>query len=113
MARAEKVFRKLKGNWTFVVIADHPSRPGPDLPAQETDAIKKVCKDLLAKLKTEKLVLAWRTKRTTRAAVRVVSREDAGCRITREIHDRAFRNEVRRALPACAGEVSGKRGKRV
>lgn len=33
--------------------------------------IKKVCRDLLAKLKTEKLVLEWRTKRTTRAAVRV------------------------------------------
>ena len=37
----------------------------------EIEAIKKVCKDLLAKLKTEKLVLAWRSKRTTRAAVRV------------------------------------------
>jgi type I restriction enzyme R subunit len=37
----------------------------------ETEAIKKVCKDLLAKLKTEKLVLAWRTKRTTRAAVQL------------------------------------------
>jgi type I restriction enzyme R subunit len=37
----------------------------------EIDSIKKVCKDLLAKLKTEKLVLAWRTKRATRAAVRV------------------------------------------
>ena len=47
------------------------TRPGPDLTPMETEAIKKVCKDLLAKLKTEKLVLAWRTKRTTRAAVRV------------------------------------------
>lgn len=37
----------------------------------EIETIKKVCKDLLAKLKTEKLVLAWRAKRTTRAAVRV------------------------------------------
>ncbi len=37
----------------------------------DTDSNKKVCKDLLAKLRTEKLVLAWRTKRTTRAAVRV------------------------------------------
>ena len=36
-----------------------------------SEAIKKVCKDLLAKLKTEKLVLAWRRKRTTRAAVRI------------------------------------------
>lgn len=31
-------------------------------------AIKKVCRNLLAKLKTEKLVLEWITKRTTRAA---------------------------------------------
>ena len=31
---------------------------------KETEAIKMVCKDLLAKLKTELLVLAWRNKRT-------------------------------------------------
>ena len=37
----------------------------------ETEAIKKVCMDLVAKLKKEKLVLAWRTKRTTHAAVRI------------------------------------------
>jgi type I restriction enzyme R subunit len=37
----------------------------------EKEAIKKVCKDLLAKLKTELPVLAWRNKRTSRAAVRV------------------------------------------
>lgn len=37
----------------------------------ETDAIKKVCRDLLAKLKTDKMVLAWRTKRTTRATVQL------------------------------------------
>mgnify|MGYP005851097721 CR=1 FL=1 len=35
------------------------------------EAIKMVCKDLLAKLKTELLVLAWRERRATRAAVRV------------------------------------------
>jgi type I restriction enzyme R subunit len=54
-----------------LAIFDILTRPGPDLSPMETEAIKKVCKDLLAKLKTEKLVLAWRTKRTTRAAVRV------------------------------------------
>jgi len=54
-----------------LAVFDILTRPGPDLSPQETEAIKKVCKDLLAKLKTEKLVLAWRTKRTTRAAVRV------------------------------------------
>jgi type I restriction enzyme R subunit len=54
-----------------LAVFDILTRPGPDLTPHETESIKKVCKDLLAKLKTEKLVLAWRTKRTTRAAVRV------------------------------------------
>jgi type I restriction enzyme R subunit len=54
-----------------LAVFDIPTRPGPDLPPQETEAIKKVCRDLLAKLTTEKLVLEWRTKRTARAAVRV------------------------------------------
>jgi hypothetical protein len=54
-----------------LVVFDILTRPGPDLTPMETDSIKKVCKDLLARLKTEKLVLAWRTKRTTRAAVQV------------------------------------------
>jgi len=54
-----------------LAVFDILTRPGPDLSPQETEAIKKVCKDLLAKLKTEKLVLAWRERRTTRAAVRV------------------------------------------
>lgn len=54
-----------------LAVFDILTRPGPDLSPQETESIKKVCRDLLAKLKTEKLVLEWRTKRTTRAAVRV------------------------------------------
>lgn len=54
-----------------LAVFDILTRPGPDLSPQKTEAIKKVCRDLLAKLKTEKLVLEWRTRRTTRAAVRV------------------------------------------
>jgi type I restriction enzyme R subunit len=54
-----------------LAVFDILTRPGPDLTPMEIETIKKVCKDLLAKLKTEKLVLAWRAKRTTRAAVRV------------------------------------------
>ncbi|MFD2257985.1 HsdR family type I site-specific deoxyribonuclease [Luteolibacter algae] len=54
-----------------LAVFDILTRPGPDLSPQEIESIKKVCRDLLAKLKTEKLVLEWRTKRTTRAAVRV------------------------------------------
>ena len=54
-----------------LALFDILTRPGPDLTNQETDAIKYVCKDMLAKLKTERLVLDWRKRRTTRAAVRV------------------------------------------
>lgn len=54
-----------------LAVFDILTRPGPDLDSKETETIKKICKDLLAKLKTELLVLAWRNKRTTRAAVRV------------------------------------------
>jgi type I restriction enzyme R subunit len=54
-----------------LAVFDILTRPGPDLTPLETETIKKVCRDLLAKLKTEKLVLAWRTKRTTRAAVQL------------------------------------------
>ena len=45
-----------------LAVFDILTRPGPELDAKETEAIKKVCKDLLAKLKTELLVLAWRNK---------------------------------------------------
>ena len=45
-----------------LAVFDIVTRPGPDLAPQETEAIKKVCKDLLAKLKTEKLVFTWQIK---------------------------------------------------
>ena len=54
-----------------LAVFDILTRPGPELSPNEIESIKLICKNLLAKLKTEKLVLAWRTKRTTRAAVRV------------------------------------------
>jgi type I restriction enzyme R subunit len=54
-----------------LAIFDILTRPGPDLDRKEIESIKLVCKDLLARLKTELLVLAWRKKRTTRASVRV------------------------------------------
>lgn len=54
-----------------LAVFDILTRPGPVLDPREVESIKKVSKELLAKLKTELLVLAWRKKRTTRAAVRV------------------------------------------
>lgn len=52
-------------------VFDILTRSGPELTPVGSESIKRVCKDLLAKLKTELLVLAWREKRTNRAKVRV------------------------------------------
>jgi type I restriction enzyme R subunit len=54
-----------------LAVFDLLTRPGPDLSEEEISTVKTVCKDLIAKLKTERLVLAWRERRTTRAAVRI------------------------------------------
>ncbi|MFK5921449.1 MAG: type I restriction endonuclease subunit R [Verrucomicrobiota bacterium] len=54
-----------------LAVFDILTRPGPELDGKEIELIKRVCRDMLAKLKTEKLVLDWRKRRTTRAAVRV------------------------------------------
>jgi type I restriction enzyme R subunit len=52
------------------------SSPGPDLAEAEKREVKLVARDLLVALKTEKLVLDWRKRQQTRAAVRVAV-EDA------------------------------------
>ena len=72
-AFSEVVHRRLRGKVCVEELAEFDilTHPGPDLTAHETEFIKMVCRDLLAKLKTAKLVLVWRTKRNTRAAVRV------------------------------------------
>ncbi len=63
-----------------LAVFDILTRPGPDLTPEETAEIKKVCRDMLGKLKTEKLVLDWRKRRTTRAGVKMAIEEmlDAG-----------------------------------
>lgn len=52
-------------------------------------------------------LLEWRSKHTTRPAVRVEITKHAGFRTPGEMHLGVFRDEVRSALPARAGEVSG------
>lgn len=73
----EEEHRHIRENITEEELAvfDILTRPGPDLSSTETDQIKRICRDMLAKLKTEKLVLDWRNRRTTRAAVRVAIEE--------------------------------------
>ncbi len=72
-ALSEEEQRHMRENLTEEELAvfDILTRPGPDLSTKETGIIKRICKDLLARLKTEKLVLDWRKRRTSRAAVRV------------------------------------------
>ena len=88
-----------------LAVFDILTRPGPDLTPVETEAIKKVCKDLLAKLKTEKLVLAWRTKRTTRAAVRVEIEKMLDSGLQRNIRPIFLKPSVVRCFCTCWGSI--------
>jgi type I restriction enzyme R subunit len=53
-----------------LTIFDLLTKPDPDLTKAEEREVKKVAKELLQKLKSEKLVLDWKKKQATRAAVR-------------------------------------------
>ena len=54
-----------------LTIFDILTKPDPPLTKTEEREVKKVARELLAKLKSEKLVLDWKKKQTTRAAVRL------------------------------------------
>jgi type I restriction enzyme R subunit len=53
-----------------LALFDLLTRPAPPLSESEREQIKKMARELLATLKREKLVLDWRKKQQTRAAVR-------------------------------------------
>lgn len=53
-----------------LVIFDLLTKPHVELSVSETEQVKKVARELLAKLKAELLVLDWKKKQTTRAGVR-------------------------------------------
>ncbi len=53
-----------------LAIFDILTKPEPDLTEKEKAEVKKVCKELLEKLKAEKLVLDWRNRQQAQAAVR-------------------------------------------
>lgn len=54
-----------------LAVFDILTRPGPELSDEEQKTVKMVCKEMLATLKTEKLVLDWKHDRTNRAAVKI------------------------------------------
>ncbi|MBI5518531.1 MAG: type I restriction endonuclease subunit R, partial [Desulfovibrio sp.] len=53
-----------------LAMFDILTKPEPDLTEKEKAEVKKVCKELLEKLKAEKLVLDWRNRQQAQAAVR-------------------------------------------
>ena len=114
---SEEEQRHLRENVSEEELAVFDILTRPEPVSQETEAIKKVCKDLLAKLKTEKLVLEWRSKRTTRAAVRVEIEKmlDSGLpeKYTSELFETkcgALFQHVLEKYPESGESVYGRRG---
>jgi type I restriction enzyme R subunit len=58
-----------------LAVFDILTRPGPKLSAKEKQTVKKAARDLLATLKANKLVLDWRKRQQSRAAVQVTIRD--------------------------------------
>jgi type I restriction enzyme, R subunit len=58
-----------------LAIFDLLTRPGPELDDTEREQVKRAARDLLATLKREKLVLDWKKRQQTRAAVLTVIRD--------------------------------------
>ena len=58
-----------------LAIFDILMKPRPDITAKEEKQVKKVATDLLHTLKAQKLVLDWRKRQQSRAAVRLCIRE--------------------------------------
>ncbi len=71
-----------------LAIFDILTKPEPVLTKAEEPEVKKVCRELLATLKREKLALDWREKLQAKAGVM-----------------QALKGEMRRLPPACTKEV--------
>jgi type I restriction enzyme R subunit len=55
-----------------LTVFDYLTRPGPDLNEEEKEEVKQIARQLLEKLKEKHLVLDWRKRQQSRAAVRVL-----------------------------------------
>jgi type I restriction enzyme R subunit len=80
-----------------LAIFDLLTKPEPKLTKAQEIAVKKIAKELLAKLKREKLILDWRLKEEAKAGVREAIREELDAlpevyerRIWEEKVERAF-----------------------
>ena len=59
-----------------LTIFDILTKPEPKLTKAQEVQVKKIARELLSKLKREKLILDWRTKEHAKAAVRKTIREE-------------------------------------
>ena len=59
-----------------LTIFDILTKPEPTLSKTQEIEVKKIARELLAKLRREKLILDWRTKEMAKAAVRETIREE-------------------------------------
>ena len=59
-----------------LTIFDILTKPEPQLTKAQEIEVKKIARELLAKLKREKLILDWRNKEMAKAAVRETIREE-------------------------------------
>ena len=93
-----------------LVIFDLLTKPDMKLSKGEERDVKKVAKELLETLKREKLVLDWKKRQTTRAAVRytVETMLDHLPRVyTPQIYDQKCEQVYQHVFDSYAGEASG------
>ena len=74
----EEERRHIRENLTEdeLTIFDIFTKPDPKLTKAQEVEVKKMARELLSKLKREKLILDWRTKEQAKAAVRETIREE-------------------------------------
>jgi type I restriction enzyme R subunit len=83
-----------------LALFDILTKPEPVLTKAEEAEVKKVCRELLATLKREKLVLDWREKQQAKAAVMQTLKIEFGA-LPIAVHQRHSGREDGQGLRAC------------
>jgi type I restriction enzyme R subunit len=90
-----------------LAVFDLLTKPEMALTEQEQVAVKKVARELLAKLKTERLVVEWRRKQQARAAVRVCIEQELDRlpdAYTKDLYDRKCEQVYQHVFETYFGE---------
>ena len=83
-----------------LVIFDILTRPAPELTTEERAEVKKVARELLARLK-ELLVLNWRQKSAARSQLKLTIEDTLDTRPAACLHAGALQAEVLGGVRAC------------